>query len=560
MESALSLITDYGLSGLAHAVRRRLNARPQVQSRRAAGLVRRSMAESVLAAQRNYQFKKDILISILMPVYNTDIDMLGCVIESVIAQTYGRWELCICDASDEAHSAVADRCEKYAVADSRIKYRRLTANGGIAANTNECADAASGEYFALLDHDDILHPAALYKVAREIEQSGADFIYTDELTFAGSIDNVLLTNLKPDYSPDTLCGNNYICHFTAFARELYDSVCGFRSEYNGSQDHDIFLRMTRAANKVAHIPEILYFWRAHEGSVVEDVSAKSYAVDAGKKAVRDNLADWGYQAEVLSTDVYPTVYRIKYNISNMPLVSVIIATGENAPAKECKASLAVTGYGNYEVIETAADSASINECVRSVAKGDYILLLDGRAKPGKADWMEELLRYAMRQEVGAVGTGLLNKNGTVDCYYMITGIGKDGIVLPTGRGLSEGDNGYLGRMGFVQNVNVPCPACLMVSRDKYIAAGGLDEKLSVNYNRIDLCLKLRQSGYNNVYTPFAALRRIADGSAKKSDKSDGAYGARAGKDEARYLAAKWGDALRDPYYNANFRKDGTYLL
>ncbi|MBD5158189.1 MAG: glycosyltransferase [Butyrivibrio sp.] len=553
IEKALTIVRNKGVSGAAKMLRRRYTAAPKVQSRRAAALVRKSMDRAVLDAQREHKFKNNPLISILMPVYNTDIDMLCCVIESVMAQTYPVWELCICDASDGAHASVGDKCREYEAADSgcRIKYRRLAENKGIAANTNECADMASGEYLALLDHDDILHPSALYKVVAEIEKSGADFLYTDELTFSGRIGNVLLTNLKPDYSPDTLRGNNYICHFTVFSAELFEYAGKFRSEYDGSQDHDIFLRMTKKAKKVSHIPEILYFWRAHKGSVVEDVAVKGYAVDAGIRAVRDNLAEWGQNADVAQSDVYPTIYRVRYTLPEEPLVSVIISDEACESPQQCANSLKITEYGNYEIILVNGGGAAINECVRQRAKGSFILLLDGSAEATEPDWMRELLQYAVRDDAGAVGTGLFNLDGTVNSYFMITGVGSDKTAVPAGRALNAGDNGYLGRMGFTQNVNALNSACLMVSRAKYLEAGGLDEKLSVTYNRIDLCLRLRELGYNNIYTPFAAFRLICAEDDKEKRKD---------REETEYFLAEWRGSLRDPYYNVNFRRDGTYLL
>ncbi len=547
INAVLSALRNGGITEAFGLLRRRLNASERVQGRRAARLARASMSPALLKEQRNYKFNKNTVISILLPVFNTDIGMLGCVIESVISQTYPCWELCICDGSDGEHAYVGERCGEYAASDSRIKYFRLEKNGGIAANTNRCAGLASGEYMALLDHDDALHPSALFKAAREIEETGADFIYTDELTFSGK--KVLLTNFKPDYSPDTLRGNNYICHFTVFSKELYGKSGGFRSEYDGSQDHDFFLRMTADAKRVRHIPEPLYFWRAHEGSVVGGVEAKSYAVDAGIRAVRDNLAEWGQPAEVFSSEVYPTVYRIKYILKDEPRVSVIIPSADAALSEECRASLSITDYGNYEIIQAGSESGELNECVRSRANGSCIVLLDGRAGALKPGWLGELVRYAARGDVGAAGTGLMRPDGTVDSYFMITGAGRDGTAVPAGRGLKAGDNGYLGRMGFCQNVNALNSACLAVSRDKYLRAGGLDERLSVTYNRIDICLKLRQMGYNNVYTPFAAFSLLG----KPSRDA-------AAPEEKAYFLKKWDGALADPYYNVNFKGDGSYLL
>ncbi|MCM1308032.1 MAG: glycosyltransferase [Butyrivibrio sp.] len=552
VKKALSAVRDNGISKAAAMLRRRLIAEPKVQSRRAAALVRRSMSKSVLDAQRAHKFTDWPLISILMPVYNTDIDMLCRAIESVTAQTYGAWELCICDASDGAHGGVGDKCREYAQADAacRIKYRRLARNGGISANTNECAKMASGGYLALLDHDDMLHPSALYRAVSEIAESGADFVYTDELTFSGEIKNVLLTDFKPDYSPETLRGSNYICHFTVFSAELFKRAGGFRSEYDGSQDHDIFLRMTKTAKRVSHIPEILYFWRAHQGSVAGGLAAKEYAVDAGIRAVRDNLSEWGESAAVGPSDVYPTVYRVRYELAGEPKASVIITDEACQSPQECAESLKITEYNNCEIIFVSGGSADINECVKNKAAGSFVVLMDGSAGAVKPDWLAELLSYAARPVSGAVGSGLINRNGRVESYFMITGIGRDKTAVPAGCGLKEGDNGYLGRMGFAQNVNALNSACLAVSRAKYLEAGGLDEGLSVAYNRIDLCLKLGKLGYNNIYTPFAALR-LLPASNLKGSKS---------RAETEYFLAKHRGELRDAYYNVNFRRDGTYLL
>ena len=213
------------------------------------------------------------------------------MIESVIAQTYGDWELCMADGSDEEHSYVGDICREYSKKDSRILYKKLDKNLGISANTNACLDMATGDYIALLDHDDLLHPAALYEVMRAICDKNADFVYTDEATFQRTLKDVYLHHFKPVYAPDNLLSNNYICHLSVFKKSLLETVGKFDPNCDGSQDHDMILRLTEKAEIIAHIPEVLYYWRAHKGSTAAGTGIKNYAVEAGIKAVESNLLD-----------------------------------------------------------------------------------------------------------------------------------------------------------------------------------------------------------------------------------------------------------------------------
>lgn len=586
IKKLFSLLRNYGIAATFRMVKVKLMSSQDAQNRRLAGLIEKSMSGDKLSLEQNRIFDYEPLFSILIPLYNTDVSMLKCVIESVLNQTYKKWELCLCDGSDKEHDYVEKLCMEYAKKDERIRYKKIEENLGISGNTNVCASMALGEYFGLADHDDVLHPSALYEVVSALNEEKSDFIYTDEVTFEKNINNIISSNFKPDYSKDTLRANNYICHFTVFTKELFYKAGGFRREYDGSQDHDLFLRMTGMAENIRHIPKVLYFWRAHEGSVVADVSVKEYAVSAGKRAVEDYLHSVGINAEVKSTDVYPTIYKIDYPLPENALISIIIPNKNHAEdLKRCIDSVLQSSYKNFEVIivENNSDEESIFEYYKKItdkrikvithnipfnyselnnagvyrAEGEYLLFLNNDTKVINPKWLEEMLMFAARDDVGAVGARLFYENNTLQHSYLITGAGEDKVAIHAGLGLAKDDYGYLDRIGFNQNVNAVTAACLMVKKHKFLEAGGFDEKLPVAYNDVDLCLKLRQSGYVNVYTPFATLYHYESVSRGKDLDKEGK--ARLHK-EAEYMCNKWGDYLKDPYYNPNFSTERQYVL
>lgn len=577
------LIRDYGIGTAFGMAKQKLLSNPKAQRHKAVALIRDSMKESKLNKERNTDFEYEPTFGILVPLYNTDTDMLKCVIESVLNQTYDKWELCLCDGSDEKHSAVGKLCKEYAEADKRIKYRKLDNNLGISENTNECANMTESEYLGLLDHDDVLHPSALFEAVKALNENPADFIYTDEVTFSGEITNIISTNFKPDYAKDTLRANNYICHFTVFSHELFNRVGGFRKEYDGSQDHDLFLRMTAQASSIKHIARILYFWRAHEGSVVEDISAKQYAIDAGISAVQDFLEAEGVKAKVKSSEVYPTIYKIDYPIPDNAGISIVIPNRNHAAdLRRCVDSIKKSSYDNYEIIivENNSDEEEIfryyeeiqkDDRIRVIthsipfnyselnnvgvkeAQGEYLLFLNNDTCVINNNWMEEMLMFAARSDVGAVGARLFYENDTLQHCFLITGAGENRVAIHAGLGLAKDDYGYLDRIGFNQNVSAVTGACLMVAKDKFLKAGGFDEKLPVAYNDVDLCLKLRSEGYVNVYTPFAKLYHY-ESATRGRDKTSRL------KENAEYMHKKWGEWLKDPYYNENFSLDRQYIL
>ncbi len=591
-------------------------------------------SEETRKEQESAVFEKMPLISILVPLYNTPEKFLRDMIESVLAQTYGNWQLCLADGSDDEHVGLVQTIVKEYQADPRalkntdncrIKYQKLAKNEGIAGNTNHCLELADGEYIGLFDHDDILHPEVLYWYVKAINEQNADYIYCDETTFKGDDINKMITmHFKPDYAIDNLRANNYICHFSVFKRTLLDGTELFRPKFDGSQDHDMILRLTDRAEHIVHVPKLLYYWRSHAGSVASDISAKPYAIDAAKGAVADHLRRHGYDHfKITSTRAFETIFKITYEVKGTPKISIIIPNCEHAEdLRRCISSIYEKSvYDNYEIIvvennskgseirgyyeelrtgalkdivkvvdftaakkageipaqkaaagagtEQTASAASakadatydapfnfsavVNYGV-SQSTGEYIILLNNDTQVITVNWMEELLMYAQRSDVGAVGGKL---------YFPDRKIQHAGVVLKLGAHRTAGHShygqagmnlGYMGRLCYAQDVSAVTGACLMVSRAKFDEVGGFDESFQVSLNDVDFCLKLRDKGYLNVFTPFAelfhyeSLSRGLDLEGKNAKRYE---------IESEHFRTKWKEVLDkgDPYYNPNFSLD-----
>lgn len=536
-------------------------------------------------AQQSRTFPRSIKFSILVPLYNTPEQFLREMIASVQHQTYSNWELCLADGSDEAHSDVGRICRELAAKDSRIKYQKLEKNLGISGNTNACIDMADGDYIALFDHDDLLHPCALYEDMKAICEQGADFLYTDENTFRDTPRDAYCPHFKPDFAPDTLRANNYICHFTAFSRALLDQVGRFRPECDGSQDFDMVLRLTEKAQKIVHIPKILYYWRASAASVASDVSAKPYVIEAAHRAVNDHLKRIGLKGTVLNS-VVPSMYRLRYDIPANDLVSIVICTKDHiADLKKCVDSiLEKTTYPNYEILivennstepetfafykELEADPrirvvtwespnhefnySAINNYGAAQANGKYILLLNNDTEVISPDWLQEMVMYVQRGDVGAAGAKLYYPDNTIQ--HAGIGIGLLTLAGHYHRNFPRSHPGYMGRLTYAQDVSAVTAACIMVRRDVWEEVGGLDETFKVAFNDVDLCMRIRQAGYLIVWTPFAELYHYES----KSRGSDSTPEKRARfLGEVERFQTRWAKELAagDPYYNPNFSLD-----
>lgn len=532
-------------------------------------------------------FPKDVTFSILVPLYNTPERFLREMIESVTAQTYGKWELCLADGSDDAHDFVGRICQEYRQKDSRIKYQKLAKNEGISGNTNECYKMATGNYIALFDHDDLLHPCVLFAYMQAICEKNADYIYCDEATFKGnSINHMITLHFKPDFAPDNLLANNYICHFSVFGRELLESGELFRSQFDGSQDHDMILRLTAKAKHIVHVPRILYYWRSHKGSVASSIDAKTYAIDAAKGAVADHLTKLGYRNfEIESTRAFATIFRIKYELTSRPLVSIIIPNKDHVDdLSRCVESIInLSTYDNYEIVivENNSETAEIRTYYEEIsrhprvqvveykgdfnyskinnfgvqyAKGEYLLLLNNDTEVITPDWMEELLMYAMRKDVGVVGAKLYYPDKTIQHAGIVIGLGAHRTAGHTHYRIPEANVGYMGRLCYAQDVTAVTGACMMVPKALYEELGGLDESFTVALNDVDFCLRVREKGLLNIFTPFAELYHY-ESKSRGSDKKD--ERALRYQQESDRFRVKWADALAkgDPYYNPNFSLD-----
>ena len=577
-----------GYYGSLKGIARKLNAKMiEKKARRQHGTASFPNAQEA-ERQRNTVFDRDVTFSILVPLYNTPEKFLRQAIESVIAQTYPKWQLCLADGSDEAHASVGKICQEYADKDDRITYQKLSENKGISGNTNACLAMAKGNYIALFDHDDVLHPSVLYEYMKVICEKDADYIYCDEATFHGNktIDDMITLHFKPDYAPDNLCANNYICHFSAFKRTLLEGTELFRSEFDGSQDHDMILRLTAKAKCVAHVPKLLYYWRSHAGSVASDISAKSYAIEAAKGAVAAHLREEGWENfEITSTKAFETIFRIKYEIKGNPRVSILIPNKDHLDdLKRCISSIVEkSSYDNYEIIVIENNSttdeifayyeelkknpdirvvtyegdfnySAINNFGERYATGEYILLLNNDTQVITLDWIEELLMYAQREDVGAVGAKLYYEDKTIQHAGVVLGLGAHRTAGHTHYRVSSNNLGYMGRLCYAQDVMAVTGACLMMRKSLFEELGGLDEGFAVSLNDVDLCIRAWKSGHVNVFTPFAELYHFESVSRGLDDKGEKAK--RYDRESAAFRE-KWKDLLEkgDPYYNPNFSLD-----
>ncbi len=521
------------------------------------------------------------LISIIVPVFNTDRDILNKMIESVEAQTYKNWQLCLADGNSE-RSYIREILEDLAMRESRIKVRFLSENKGIAGNSNEALSLASGDYIAFLDHDDELSPDALYEVVSLLNKKPeTDFIYSDEdkLNEKGARYE---PHFKPDWSPDTFRSYNYICHFTVIRKALVDEVGGIRPGYDGSQDYDLFLRTTEKSKCIQHIPKVLYHWRSVTGSAAGNVTAKAYAFESAKKALRDHLERVGLHGDV--QDGYSLrSYRTTYRIEGSPLVSIIIPTRDNVDVlRTCLESIAqLTSYSSYEIIliDNLSESpgtfryydslreagrvrllkysepfnyAAINNYVVRVSKGDYLLFLNNDTEVISPDWIEQMLMYSLRKDVGAVGAKLYYPDGSIQHAGVIVGLG--GVAGHSHKFFSRASAGYFSRLEIVQNLSAVTAACMMVRRDVFNESGGFDESFSHAFNDVDLCMKIRQKGYLIVFTPYAELYHHESKTRGDEDTSEKRERFRS---EVELFRKKWAHILErgDPYYNPNLTLD-----
>ncbi len=518
------------------------------------------------------------LISILVPTYMTPERWLRRCIESVIGQAYPHWQLCIADDAS-ADARVMEVLHEYAAADRRIEVMRRDANGHIAEASNSALSMARGSYVGLLDHDDELRPHALLEMAEAIvADPGLALLYSDEdkLDEDGQrIDPYF----KPDWNPDLLLSQNYVCHFTVIRTDLVREVGGFRKGFEGSQDHDLFLRCTERlpASRIHHVPRVLYHWRAIEGSTALTRDAKDYAADAGVRAVAGHLERMhpGARAETLSHGHY----RVRWPLpALLPKASLVIPTRDRVELlRTCVDSiLAKTRYPDYDVVivdNQSSDPATLDYLARIAldprvrvlrydapfnysainnwavdqCDGSVIGLVNNDIEVISNDWLDEMVSQAIRPEVGAVGAMLYYPNDTIQHAGVVLGV--HGVAAHLYAGMPRGYPGHGGRARVAQSLSAVTGACLLVRRQVFGEVRGLDESLQVAFNDIDFCLRLHEAGYRNIWTPFAELYHHE--SASRGSEDTEAKKQRFAR-EVDLMQQRWGRTLPlDPAYNVN---------
>lgn len=518
------------------------------------------------------------VLSIIMPVYNPPVDFFIAALDSILEQRYPYWELCIADDAS-TDPRIRDIIESYTAKDIRVKAMFRPENGHISAASNSALDLATGEFIALMDQDDVLPAHALYHVAVEINRyPDVALIYSDE----DKIDELGCRSepyFKSDWNPDLFYSQNMFSHLGVYRTALVREVGGFRQGYEGSQDYDLALRCIARVNfnSIRHIPRVLYHWRTHSASTALSHGSKDYATAAGYQALQDHFAGTAVNVEITEM---AGLYRVRYPLPDkLPLVTLIIPTRDQVDVlRKCIESLQnKTDYPNFEVLvldnqssdpaaldylaSLAKDSrfkvipydapfnySAINNYAVTLAQGEVIGLVNNDIEAIHTDWLHEMVSHVLRPEVGAVGARLLYSDGSIQHAGVILGLG--GLAGHAHKYLEGESWGYCHRARLTQTLSAVTAACLLVRKEVYAQVGGLDEKnLTVAFNDVDFCIKVREAGYRNIYTPYATLyhhESISRGQENTPEKQARFLS------EVEFMQKKWGDLLKtDPYYNPN---------
>ena len=533
-----------------------------------------------LKAQRMKKFAKEPLISIVIPLYNTPLNYLDELLDSVIGQSYENWELCLADGSET--NKIGAYLEKHYGKEKRIVYKKLEENRGISINTNEALHMASGEYIMLSDHDDVLEKNALYEIVRALNSKlHPDVIYTDEDKVTMDGKKYFDPHFKSDFNLDLLRSNNYICHIFVVARKIVDEIGEFRSEYDGAQDYDFILRCCEKASYVYHIPKILYHWRSHPNSTAGNPASKMYAYENGKKAVAAHYERVGIEADVTMTPYWGR-YRSVLKVKGTPLVSIIIPNKDHVTDLDrCLTSIyEKSTYKNFEIIIMENNSveketfvyyeqiqqkysdlkvyewkdifnyaAINNEAVRH-ARGEYLLFLNNDVEVITENWIEEMLGYCQREDVGIVGAKLYYPDDTVQHAGVILGLGAAKAAGHVFYGVPRKAFTYRGQTNSTQDLSAVTAACMMVKKSVHNQINGFSEELQVAFNDVDYCLKVRKLGKLVVFQAFVELYHYESQSRGLEDTEEKKLRF---EKEASCFRKRWAKLLEkgDPYYNPN---------
>lgn len=518
-------------------------------------------------------------ITIITPVWNVEEVWLRRMLDSVHNQTYGNWEHCIAEGGSE-NPDIRKILGDFSGRDSRIKVMYLKENQGISTNSNLALEMATGDYIVLLDHDDELAPNALCEIVKKLNQCPhLDFIYSDK----DKIDEFgkrILPFFKPDWSPDLFLSINYVCHLTAIRKKIIDEIGGFRDEYDGAQDYDLFLRIFEKIEPehIGHIPKVLYHWRVHANSTADSLLAKPYAAEAGKKAILAALNRRAIEGEV-HDGLFFGSYRVKYTIAGNPHISIIIPSRDEVlTLKKCIDSIRMkTRYEHYQIViidncsiepethlyyqvlikdpkikifyyEKPFNFSAICNYGNSIVESEILVFLNNDTEVISGEWLTAMLEHAQRKNVGAVGAKLIYPDRTIQHAGVIIGI--KGHAGHSHKGYPADERGYFGRIQLISNFSAVTGACMMLRKDVFCEVGGFDENLTISLSDIDLCLKMRAKLYVIVYTPYSEFihhESLTRGYESTSEKKNRFL------KELNYFRSKWKDILEDgdPYYNPN---------
>lgn len=542
-------------------------------------------SKAELEKQRETKFDWEPKLSVVVPLYKTPEKYLRALVKSLQEQTYSNWELCLSDGSG-ADSPIKELLEQLKAEEPRITVVTHDVQMQISENTNAAIEAASGDFIVFADHDDELTPHALFECVKALNQNkNLEVIYSDEDKMTMDGHKFFQPHFKPDFNIDLLCTVNYICHLFVVKKELIDKVGMLRKEFDGAQDYDFIFRCVEeaGAEKIHHIPKILYHWRCHEDSTSENPESKLYAFDAGQRAVQAHYDRIGVPVEINKGE-FLGLYRTKFLRETDPLISIIIPNKDHIDdLKRCIDSIEKKStYRNYEFIivennstepETFAyyqqleavnpkvhvvywkgifNYSAINNFGVRYANGEYILLLNNDTEIINEDCLEELLGYCTRSDVGAVGARLYYEDDTIQHAGVVIGFG--GIAGHCFVQQKRGFTGYCHRIICAQDYSAVTAACMMVKKSAFEEVGGLSEELQVAFNDIDFCMKLRQAGYLIVYNPYAELYHYESKSRGLEDTPEKV--ARFNREIAAF-EKRWPDILRDgdPFYNPNLTLD-----
>ena len=518
-------------------------------------------------------------ISIITPVLNTREEWLRSSIESVLHQIYDNWELCIADdGSDQPHIKETLNC--YQQKDARIKVKYLNENQGVSGASNEALAMASGEFIGFLDHDDQLLPNALYEVVLMLNRNAsADFIYSDEILISKR-GKPVFAYFRPDFSLDYMLSHCYIVHFVVIRASILKKIGGFRAEFKVSQDYDLFLRVLSQTRNVLHIPKILYGWRQYESSTGHLL--KERVMESSRRALQDFADREGIKGVVWGTKNF-NFFRLKRDILDRPKISIIIPTKDRIDLlKRCIESIQNrSSYDNYEIIivdnmsqeeETAAyldglgksyriikfnekfNYSKLNNYAAEFARGEHLLFLNNDIEVLNSDWLEAMLEQSQRDEIGCVGAKLLYPDRKIQHVGVVVGWG--GRAEHIYKWLHSNDIGYMGHFVSIRNYSAVTAACMMLRKSIFNEVGGFDERFEIGFGDVDLCLRVRELGYENLFTPYAELLHYESATRGRSFSFD------PHPNDTKRFIERWQEYIKggDPYYNPNLPLDSYDIL